>query len=222
MLRRLAYAGSDSRAASLLQAIAPSRGYASRAPVTESRPGDPGPSTLSHSRKARSKFFEAVRSGRDKPIGDAESLHKLFDSTRVASPRLERRFDRNGPMEPGRPAEPQQRWGMRERGSRRGSDTKPVRYYKSEPVELSLDPYSTSRRLRRYMEAHPSPMSSEQLETATAIVVNAPKNAASAPTWNMLFGLLAREGRMNQAWTLYNKVSSDPCLVQITWLIEIR
>ncbi len=47
------------------------------------------------------------------------------------------------------------------------------------------------------------------MDEAVGIVLGAEKGAVNAVVWNMLLGLIGREGSLERMWKLYNDVSGQ-------------
>lgn len=51
-------------------------------------------------------------------------------------------------------------------------------------------------------------MTTVDVEKAIKLVMETPRNAVSVPVWNMLLGMIGREGRLELMWKTFNDVSN--------------
>lgn len=68
------------------------------------------------------------------------------------------------------------------------------------------DPYGTSLRLKKIIQPRSGEMTSADVEKAIKLVMEAPRSAVSVPVWNMLLGMIGREGRLELMWKTFNDV----------------
>ena len=100
-------------------------------------------------------------------------------------------------------------WGTDgiERPSGRYNNTRPT-------APVSTDPYGTSLRLKKIIQPRSGTMTTVDVEKAIKLVMETPRNAVSVPVWNMLLGMIGREGRLELMWKTFNDVS---ILSSIEW-----
>jgi pentatricopeptide repeat protein len=55
-------------------------------------------------------------------------------------------------------------------------------------------------------------MTAADIDRAIKLVTDSPKTALSTPVWNMLLGMIGREGRLELMWKTFNDVSDDVLL----------
>jgi pentatricopeptide repeat protein len=56
-------------------------------------------------------------------------------------------------------------------------------------------------------------MTSADIDRAIQLVTEAPRSTVSTPVWNMLLGMIGREGRLELMWKTFNDVSSAGSIV---------
>lgn len=71
------------------------------------------------------------------------------------------------------------------------------------------NPWTTSVRLRRWIERHKTPLTPAQVDEVARLVIEAPQHMLNAPVWNMLIGYMGRLGKLDRVWNLYNQVSLE-------------
>ncbi len=179
-------------------------------------PGDPGPST----RKTEElRVRSSIRSGRQgTTLNDRDILDGFLDAS-SPEPFRQRPYGAERPkLLPGRAhrdAPSRQTFGQ----SRTRPQVRPrfdptsKNFYNPRPLPpstvLEPNPYDTSRQLREWIRAHPSPINHSSMDEAVGIVLGAEKGAVNAVVWNMLLGLIGREGSLERMWKLYNDVSGQ-------------
>lgn len=77
----------------------------------------------------------------------------------------------------------------------------------SRSIQNDDNPWTTSVRLRRWIERHKLPLSPGQVDEVTKLVTEAPQHMLNAPVWNMLIGYMGRLRKLDRVWNLYNQVS---------------
>lgn len=85
------------------------------------------------------------------------------------------------------------------------------------PIPAPTDPFGTSLRLKRIIQPRSGPMTSADVEKAIKMVMETPRDAVSVPVWNMLLGMIGREGRLELMWKTFNDVGIYSPLLQ--WVI---
>lgn len=74
------------------------------------------------------------------------------------------------------------------------------------------DPYGTSLRLKKIIHPKSGTLTTADIDKAIKLVIDTPRSAVSIPVWNMLLGMIGREGRQELMWKTFNDVShSDSC-----------
>ncbi|WVO13371.1 hypothetical protein L204_100986 [Cryptococcus depauperatus] len=66
--------------------------------------------------------------------------------------------------------------------------------------------WTTSIRLRRWMDKHEGPLGNTETEEVTRIVTESPNYMLNAPVWNMLIGYMGRLKKLDLMWSLYNQM----------------
>lgn len=74
-------------------------------------------------------------------------------------------------------------------------------------VRNEEDPYTTGRLLKEHIQSSSSPMTDKQIEAAVTILEDAPKVSVNVVVWNMLLGMMGREGKLERMWKSFNDVS---------------
>jgi hypothetical protein len=154
--------------------------------------GDPGPNAA----KFRKSQRKALRQGNTRAVGSLDILDGLMDPQ--ALEKIERR-----PQRP--PREYSGRMSMRDPGSARSR-------FES-PGKTAPDAYGTSLRLRKAIQPRSGAMTSADIDRAIQLVTEAPRSTVSTPVWNMLLGMIGREGRLELMWKTFNDVSSAGSIV---------
>lgn len=77
----------------------------------------------------------------------------------------------------------------------------------SRPIQNDDNPWTTSVRLRRWIERHKTSLTPAQVDEVTRLVIEAPQHMLNAPVWNMLIGYMGRLRKLDRVWSLYNQVS---------------
>ena len=186
--------------------------------------GDPGPSSR---RAQESRLRLSIRSGRSNNLSNRSELDSLHDAPDFSpQPDPRRPFGAEQP----RRTQPLGKVGSRNLPANTSSgaanqrtsgrayprqrfDPTSKNFYTPRPFpvgkaeRLEPDPYDTSRQLREWIRAHPSPINHSSLQEAVHIVTSADKKAINAVVWNALLALIGREGSLERMWKLFNDVS---------------
>ena len=182
--------------------------------------GDPGPSTRRHELL---RVGTMIRRGGSQGHGVLEKTRMINGDLREA--RRSRQISRGRPeSQPGRGSRSgeRSRFGSTSQGRsldatlrsrpRARFDSISKGFYTPQPRTVSdaallqSDPYDTSRQLRDWIKAHPSPINHNALKQAIEMVAGAEKGAVNSVVWNTLLALVGREGSLETMWKLYNVV----------------
>lgn len=149
--------------------------------------GDPGPNAA----KFRKSQRKALREGRSaRAVGSLDVLDGLMDP--AALDRI-----------PTRPQHPPREYS----GRMSTRDPRSTRSRFESAGKTAPDAYGTSLRLRKAIQPRSGPMTSADIDRAISLVTDAPRSTVSTPVWNMLLGMIGREGRLELMWRTYNDVS---------------
>jgi len=185
--------------------------------------GDPGPRTSLHRKTARKQLRQAVDGGSGS-IQGLDQLEKLFqlDSRVEGSNRV---YSKHLPVGPG-PSRSNDGVNDASRPPRQASQAKDVpsrsmisarqqnrlpRYSdggSSSGLSVANNQYKTAIRIQKWIREHPSPIRDNEIENLILMITSAEKSQANVVAWNLLFGLLGREGKLNRMWKAFNEVIS--------------
>ncbi|OXG46183.1 hypothetical protein J010_05911 [Cryptococcus neoformans] len=76
----------------------------------------------------------------------------------------------------------------------------------SRSIQKDDNPWTTSVRLRRWIERHKTFLTPAQVDEVTRLVIEAPQHMLNAPVWNMLIGYMGRLRKLDRVWSLYNQM----------------
>lgn len=163
--------------------------------------GDPGPNAA----KFRKSQRKALREGKStQALGSLQLLDGLMD------PEAVNRIPRRSPRPPREGDRTTRSTGGFGRSSQSQNRPNKSRF---EPAGIvAPDAYGTSVRLRKAIQPRSGAMTAADIDRAIKLVTDSPKSALSTPVWNMLLGMIGREGRLELMWKTFNDVSDNVLL----------